>query len=182
MSHAALTNLPRILLSPSLNLLPQLPSTPPSTASFPIPFTISPSPSLSLSHLLSHLFPDPLPPLPTSPTPPPFPISPLQSFHFRGRIFFTTSFHGEGTKKKGRMTKNERVNKEWRSKRDMRDDKKRFLKEFFFTGRESEGGKCEEETTSPQSLKSSSPPPQELPAKKTIYLLVREKVIFSTGV
>ncbi len=64
----------------------------------------------------------------------------------------------------------------------MRDDKKRFLKEFFFTGRESEGGKCEEETTSPQSLKSSSPPPQEFATKKPIYLLVREKVIFSTGV
>ncbi len=63
----------------------------------------------------------------------------------------------------------------------MRDDKKRFLKEFFFTGRESEGGKCEEETTSPQSLKSSSPPPQEFATKKPIYLLVREKVIFSTG-
>ncbi len=68
--------------------------------------------------------------------------------------------------------------------------KKRFLKEFFFTGRESEGGKqktavaktCEEENHIPQSIKSSSPPPQEFAAKKTIYLLVHEKVIFSTGV
>jgi len=57
---------------------------------------------------------------------------------------------------------------------------RKILKRVF-TGRECEGGKCEEENHIPQSLKSSSPPPQEFAAKKTIYLLVREKVIFSTG-